>query len=356
MKLGNELRVAAPRAVVWEALNDLEVLKQCVPGCEQLERVSDTELRMAVTTSIGPVRSRFAGTLVMSNVRPLEGYTLTGRVQGGAVGFAQGAADVSLRDDADATLLQYAVDSTVGGKLAQIGSRLVEGSAAKLADQFFGCLERAVAAKMSSPAAASAQAIPEAAPQRRHSCCSDAPRELNLPGPAGESRGMNANPPRRYPVTLQVNGSHVSRNVEARSLLVEFLREELELTGTHVGCDTSQCGACTVLLDGRAIKSCTCLTATVDGCSVTTIEGLVGRDQALHPMQAAFKARHGLQCGFCTPGMVMSALEIVRRFGVPTERQAREALGGNLCRCTGYHGIVEAVLEGAAAMCGNGHV
>ena len=147
-----------------------------------------------------------------------------------------------------------------------------------------------------------------------------------------------------------MNGEACSRELDTRSLLVDFLREDLGLTGTHVGCDTSQCGACTVLLDGRAVKSCTCLTATLDGRTVTTIEGIARPGEPLHPMQRAFKARHGLQCGFCTPGMVLSALEIVRRFGQPSEHEVREALDGNFCRCTGYQGIVEAVLEGAAAM------
>ena len=154
----------------------------------------------------------------------------------------------------------------------------------------------------------------------------------------------------RYQVNLVVNGEPHSREVNSRSLLVDFLREDLGLTGTHLGCDTSQCGACTVLLNGRAVKSCTCLTATLDGCTVTTIEGIASPDQPLHPMQLAFRARHGLQCGYCTPGMIMSALEIVRRFDEPTEHDVREALEGNFCRCTGYQGIVEAVLEGAAAM------
>jgi carbon-monoxide dehydrogenase small subunit len=151
-------------------------------------------------------------------------------------------------------------------------------------------------------------------------------------------------------VSLVVNGEACSREVDTRSLLVDFLREDLGLTGTHIGCDTSQCGACTVLLDGRAVKSCTCLTATLDGRTVITIEGLARPGEPLHPMQRAFRARHGLQCGYCTPGMVLSALEIVRRFGQPSEHQVREALDGNFCRCTGYQGIVEAVVEGAAAM------
>jgi len=149
-----------------------------------------------------------------------------------------------------------------------------------------------------------------------------------------------------------VNGEACSRELDTRSLLVDFLREDLGLTGTHVGCDTSQCGACTVLLDGRAVKSWTCLTATLDGRTVTTIEGIARPGEPLHPMQRAFKARHGLQCGFCTPGMVLSALEIVRRFGQPSEHEVREALDGNLCRCTGYQGIVASALDAAKRLRG----
>ena len=161
---------------------------------------------------------------------------------------------------------------------------------------------------------------------------------------------MTGSVDQRHRVSLVVNGEACARVVDARSLLVEFLREDLGLTGTHVGCDTGQCGACTVLLDGRAVKSCTCLTATLDGSTVTTIEGIARPGEPLHPMQRAFRARHGLQCGYCTPGMILSALEIVRRFGQPSEHEVREALDGNFCRCTGYQGIVEAVVEGAAAM------
>ena len=151
-------------------------------------------------------------------------------------------------------------------------------------------------------------------------------------------------------VTLTVNGKTVSGNVEPRTLLVQFLRENLRLTGTHVGCDTSQCGACVVLVDGRAIKSCTALAVSLDGSSVTTIEGLAqGSD--LHPMQAAFREHHGLQCGFCTPGMIMSAIDIVNRKGSNLdEHTIREELEGNICRCTGYHNIVKSVLDAAGRM------
>jgi len=151
-------------------------------------------------------------------------------------------------------------------------------------------------------------------------------------------------------VSLTVNGKAVSAELDPRTLLVEFLRNELGLTGTHVGCDTGQCGACTVHVDGNAVKSCTILAAQAQGAKITTIEGLAAADGTLHPMQAAFKECHGLQCGFCTPGMVLSAIDLVERHPKATEQTIREELSGNLCRCTGYHNIVKAVQQGAAAM------
>ena len=153
-------------------------------------------------------------------------------------------------------------------------------------------------------------------------------------------------------VSLKVNGKAVSAEVEERTLLVSLIRENLRLTGTHVGCDTAQCGACTVMVDGRAIKSCNVLLAQVAGSEVTTIEGLASADGTMHPMQAAFKDCHGLQCGFCTPGMVLSALDLCQRHPGASETQIREQLDGNLCRCTGYQNIVKAVQQGAAAMAG----
>ena len=151
-------------------------------------------------------------------------------------------------------------------------------------------------------------------------------------------------------VSMTVNGKSVSREVEDSTLLVELLRENLNLTGTHVGCDTSQCGACVVHVDGKAIKSCTILPAQASGCEVTTIEGLAkGND--LHPMQKAFKENHGLQCGFCTPGMIMTAVDMVGRKGSDLdEATIRAELEGNICRCTGYHNIVKSIAAGAKAM------
>ncbi len=154
-----------------------------------------------------------------------------------------------------------------------------------------------------------------------------------------------------YTVSMTVNGKAVSGDVEGRTLLVQFLREELRLTGTHVGCDTSQCGACCVHVNGTSVKSCTMLAVQADGAEVTTIEGLANGDE-LHPMQAAFRENHGLQCGFCTPGMVMSAIDLVQENSDPSEKEIREWLEGNLCRCTGYHNIVKSIEAGAKAMRG----
>jgi carbon-monoxide dehydrogenase small subunit len=155
-------------------------------------------------------------------------------------------------------------------------------------------------------------------------------------------------------VSMTVNGKAVTANVETRTLLVQFLREQLRLTGTHVGCDTSQCGACLVHLNGIAVKSCTTLAIQCEGATVLTIEGLAAPDGPLHPMQEAFRENHGLQCGFCTPGMVMSAVDMVRRKGHDLdEHTIRQELDGNLCRCTGYHNIVKAIAAGAKAMKGS---
>jgi len=152
-------------------------------------------------------------------------------------------------------------------------------------------------------------------------------------------------------VSMTVNGRAVTGDVEGRTLLVQFLRENLSLTGTHVGCDTSQCGACVVHVNGESVKSCTMLALQADGAEVTTIEGLAQNGE-LHPMQEAFRENHGLQCGFCTPGMVMSAVDLLKQNPNPDEGEIREWLEGNICRCTGYHNIVKAIQSAAASMKG----
>ena len=162
-------------------------------------------------------------------------------------------------------------------------------------------------------------------------------------------------------VTMTVNGKPVSADIDPRTLLVQLLRETLRLTGTHVGCDTSQCGACVVHMDGQAVKACTVLALQAQGSAVTTIEGLA-QGSELHPMQAAFREHHGLQCGFCTPGMIMASIDLLKDNPDPSEDEVREGIEGNLCRCTGYQNIVRAVqqaageMRGAASGAGNGHV
>ena len=151
-------------------------------------------------------------------------------------------------------------------------------------------------------------------------------------------------------VQLNVNGRSVNLDVAPNTLLVQALRYNLQLTGTHVGCDTAQCGACTVIMNGRSVKSCNLLAAQAEGAEITTIEGVAQPDGSLHPMQAAFKECHGLQCGFCTPGMVMSSIDLCQRHPNASEKEIREQLEGNLCRCTGYQNIVKAVQLGAAGM------
>jgi carbon-monoxide dehydrogenase small subunit len=151
-------------------------------------------------------------------------------------------------------------------------------------------------------------------------------------------------------VSLTVNGKPASAEVEERTLLVNFIRDHLRMTGTHVGCDTAQCGACTIHMNGRAVKSCNILAMQAEGADIVTIEGLAKPDGTLHPMQEAFRQHHGLQCGFCTPGMVMSAIDLVKNFPDPSEEQIREQLDGNLCRCTGYHNIVKAIKAASQTM------
>ena len=157
-------------------------------------------------------------------------------------------------------------------------------------------------------------------------------------------------------VSMTVNGKAVSKDAEPRTLLVQFIRENLGLTGTHVGCDTSQCGACVVHVNGKSVKACTLLAAQAEGAQVTTIEGLAGADGSLHPVQEAFREHHGLQCGFCTPGMVMSAVDLLQTNPNPSETEVRDWLEGNICRCTGYHNIVKAILSAAGQVPAEGQM
>ncbi len=177
---------------------------------------------------------------------------------------------------------------------------------------------------------------------------SDATVGVSMPN---NRSGVVGSRERMASVSMTVNGKTVTKEVEPRTLLVDFLRQEMGLTGTHVGCDTSQCGACVVHVDGKSVKACTALAMQCDGADVTTIEGLANGSD-LHPMQAAFREHHALQCGFCTPGMIMSAVDLVKTNADPSEKEIREWLEGNICRCTGYHNIVKAIKAAAADMRG----
>ncbi|HUC19020.1 MAG TPA: (2Fe-2S)-binding protein [Acetobacteraceae bacterium] len=157
----------------------------------------------------------------------------------------------------------------------------------------------------------------------------------------------------KTPITLTVNGETVEALVEPRTLLVHFLREQLSLTGTHIGCDTTHCGACTVDLDGRSVKSCTLFAVQADGAEIRTIEGMAGADGTLHPLQEGFREMHGLQCGFCTPGMIMRAYRLLQENPRPTEDEIRTGMAGNICRCTGYQNIVRAIQFAAAKIAGD---
>ena len=242
---------------------------------------------------------------------------------------------MSLADAEGGTLLRYDVEAHVGGKMAQLGSRLIDGVAKSMADKFFASFAEAAGGRV-APAGRRRRrrAVPRRAGKRQ------SPTEEVM---VQEDMGM-------VHVTMAVNGRQVSAEVDPRTLLVQFLRENLRLTGTHIGCDTSQCGACVVHVDGEAVKSCTALAASCDGANVTTIEGLA-QDGKLHPMQQAFQDNHGLQCGFCTPGMIMAAIDLVNREGPNLDEAAiRHGLEGNICRCTGYHNIVKSVAQGAREM------
>ena len=327
MQFSGSQTIAASRAAVWAGLNNPAVLQQCIAGCESFEETGDGHWQAVVMAAVGPVKARFKGHVTLHERQPLLGYRLRGEGEGGVAGFGSMEATVSLQDDGVHTRLDYVADASVGGKLAQIGSRLVSGVAQKLADQFFTRFNELLSqpAGMASSALAAGRTGSDGAPANDALC----------------------------KVELKVNGQAVERHVDSRMLLVELLRQELRLTGTHVGCDTSQCGACTVRLDGAAVKSCSILAAQASGGEVVTIEGLAPKG-GLHPLQKAFNRCHALQCGFCTPGMIMAADGLLRSGKPVNDTSIHQAIEGNLCRCTGYVNIIEAIREashepGAAA-------
>ena len=320
MQFSGSQAIAASRAAVWAGLNNPVVLQQCIAGCESFEEIGDGHWRAVVMATVGPVKARFKGKVTLHDRQLLLGYRLRGEGEGGIAGFGSMDAKVSLQDEGVHTRLDYVAEAIVGGKLAQIGSRLVSGVAQKMADQFFKRFNELV----SRPTGESS---------------------VGTSATNGNATGTT-NSDTVCKVELTVNGLTLERHVESRMLLVEFLRQELHLTGTHVGCDTSQCGACTVRLDGVPVKSCSILTAQASGGEIVTIEGLAPKG-GLHPLQKAFNRCHALQCGFCTPGMIMAADGLLRSDKPINDANIHQAIEGNLCRCTGYVNIIEAIREAA---------
>ncbi len=329
MDMKGEYRIPAPRQKVWEALNDPEILKICIPGCESLEKTGEHEMAAEVTAKVGPLKAQFKGEVSFENINAPESYTITGegKGKGGVAGFAKGGADVHLAEEGEATVLTYEAYAQVGGKLAQLGSRLIDSTARKMADDFFGKFSELLGGAPQGAGDHSIAGVVAEVENAMEDTVRDAEEWLEVEagkGTLGDPmvwgliglavliviilianivRGLTA---RRMPgrgaaaspdidaetgglsmatVSMTVNGKAVTGEVEGRTLLVQSLREGQGLTGTHVGCDTSQCGACVVHVDGKAVKSCTMLAAQADGCTVTTIEGLARGDQ-LHPVQA----------------------------------------------------------------------
>jgi carbon-monoxide dehydrogenase small subunit len=320
MKFSGSQTIAASRAAVWAGLNNPAVLQQCIAGCESFEEIESDHWEAVVIATVGPVKARFKGKVTFHDRQPLMGYRLRGEGDGGIAGFGSMEAKVSLQDDGVQTRLDYVAEANVGGKLAQIGSRLVSGVAQKMADQFFTCFNEL----LSQPAG-----------------------QAGTVASAGNKNSADATDGDALcKIELTVNGQALERYSDSRMLLVEFLRDELQLKGTHVGCDTSQCGACTVRLDGAPVKSCSILAAQASGGEVVTIEGLAPKG-GLHPLQKAFNRCHALQCGFCTPGMIMAADGLLRSGQPVTDASIHQAIEGNLCRCTGYVNIIKAIHDAA---------
>ena len=360
------------RARVWLALLDPAILARTLPGCEGLEADGPNRFKGRLNIKVGPVQGKFAGTVTLDDIVADRGYRIS--IQGdGPAGFMKGAGTVRLEDDGAGTALLYDIDANVGGRIASVGQRLLDTTARAITRQALEGLGRQIEALPSAAAGNSAAVAPVApAPPPPPPTTADLPPASRVKSPQISCRRSAADrwslPPRSLSrplrwscgispneettvmterIRVEVNGTTYEREVEPRRLLVHFLREDLGLTGTNVGCDTSSCGTCTIHMNGDAVKSCTILAVQADGTTLTTIEGLRTNGQ-LHPLQKAFWEEHGLQCGYCTPGMIMSALHLLNHNPHPTEEQIRHGLKGNLCRCTGYHNIVKAVQHAAA--------
>ena len=368
MEFKGEYNIPAEREQVWKLLNDPQVLQDCIPGCERFTGDPESGYEAVVRVGLGPMKLVFSADIKMTDMQPPSGYSM--QVSGGAGDAGTGRADIKVtlsEQGEEETLLQYRALAQVQGKIARLGSRLINSSANLLARQFFGAFAKRAGGGTARPAtdreASFGQLLGELgsvvtrlAGKSTRITMKQSRRVLNQFFPPGQSEVRHEEPAETqrpgtsrdgYQLSIKVNGAPQQLEIEARTLLVEVLRDHLGLTGTHVGCDTTQCGACTVLVNGSALKSCTTLAVTLPDAEIETIEG-ISRGNTLHPVQAAFREHHALQCGFCTPGMVMASIDLLRRHsGKVSEDQVRRGLEGNLCRCTGYQGIVNAVMAAA---------
>ena len=300
--------------LVWALLNDPGVLARATPGIKELVAYEPDRYDAHFHIKLGPINSVFKGKLDVVDKITLRRYKLVVNVDA-PIGVVQAAVIIALQREDDGTVVSFTGDGQLSGKLARMGQRVLTGVARMFTKQFFKAIGK------------------------------ETPGEEILAALGSFSGGERM----AVPIKVTVNGKVHEHEVEPRQLLVQYLRETLGLTGTHVGCDTSNCGSCTIHVDGKSVKACTLLAVQADGATVRTVEGLADGD-TLHPIQEGFNQEHGLQCGFCTPGMIMTSLELLENNADPGDAEIRHALEGNFCRCTGYENIVRSVKYAAAKM------
>jgi len=314
----------ASKEQIWTLLMDPITLAKITPGISRLEIIEDDVYDAIAEVKIGPVKGSFKGKLsLIDKVKP-EAFSLVVD-QKSKIGNVDAKVDIKLDTvSAYESAISFDGKANMSGVLASKGARVMSGVASSLTKQFFTALRKEIS----------------------ETEFENTTSNLEIKNTINQSSNKST---MSHDIELLINGKKHNITVESRALLSNVLREQLRLTGTHIGCDTSSCGACTVLIDGKAIKSCTLLAVQADGLAVTTVEGL-SENGTMHPIQEGFKEEHGLQCGFCTPGMMMTSIDLLNRNSNPTESEIREALEGNFCRCTGYHNIVRAVQHAAEKM------
>ncbi len=324
MELKGKEVLQATKEQIWSLLMDPVTLAKITPGISRLELVEEDVYDAIAEIKIGPVKGTFGGKLRLKDKDQPNSFSLIVD-QKSKIGNVNAKVDIAL-DTASAyeSTISFDGKANMSGVLASKGARVMSGVASSLTKQFFAALRNEIASTEFEDKRSNIETDP------------------NIKESSNKSTMT-------HDIELIINGETHSITVESRSVLANVIREQLRLTGTHIGCDTSSCGACTVLIDGKAIKSCTMLAVQAEGLAITTVEGL-SENGMMHPIQEGFKEEHGLQCGFCTPGMMMTSIDLLHRNSNPNESEIREALEGNFCRCTGYHNIVRAVQYAAEKM------